>query len=467
MSDNNKNKPVVVTSNSPAVVKKSTAAVTISDDERRRLAAFRELLSGGAAGATEGDNNNSSTGKATFGGGASLSAPSTTSQQQASSSSVASASASLGNDKQSLAKEESDDDDEEERRRMAKNARAAWQQSTPERGSGDNDIWNEDQKQPGSQTAVFSRFSSAAAGAPTVGSPSVSGKDNGGAGLGVGGAGNNNVNNNNSNGGGAGAGESAAVHAPGVQRKAGGAGGAAVAMPEGRHLSVEAVPFQPKGTLQAAAAAQGGAAGVAGGGRRAPPSTSQHANSAAAQEAAAATAALRGDLAPQEKALDFMRWASSSFVRGPMPQDPVNSTVPLWMHLAVLPAQCGQPSVKRVMRAWAVQFGLESVEYWIWRSLVHRGVRVPIDCTEPDVLNSVPVFDFMKQTLKWYEKLSAYRDLKVVTIEDRKMAEKLAKRSHDEFVKYTAAYAGPAKAAYQLFCEVIRDLEAAPAPQQD
>jgi hypothetical protein len=256
------------------------------------------------------------------------------------------------------------------------------------------------------------------------------------------------------------------VHVAGVQRKTLPSSEArtAVAMPDGKHLSVEATPFVPKGGDGAGGAGVGGR----GGGRRAPPSTSQHAATAEGQQAGAATAARRSDMAPQDKALDFMRWAAGGFVRnGPLQADPVNSTVPLWMHLAVLPPQCGQPSAKRVMRAWAVQFGLESVEYWIWRSLVHRGVRVPIDCTEPDVLSGAPIFDFLKQTLKWYEKLGAYRDMKVVTTDDRVMAEKLAKRSHDEFIKYTTNYQAVSTAAYKLFVDVVKDLEAAPAPKDD
>ena len=163
----------------------------------------------------------------------------------------------------------------------------------------------------------------------------------------------------------------------------------------------------------------------------------------------------------KDKPAEFARWMQSGGFRGPL-QDPsfaLNNNMPLWMHLAVLPDQCGAPSAKRVLRAWAVQFGLESVEYWTWRALVQRGVRVPVDCTEPDVTSHQPVAEYLKGTLKWYDRLSHYRENKLITEEERGSIEKLASRSRSEFLKYLKAYTTSAKGAFELMATELEALE--------
>jgi hypothetical protein len=244
------------------------------------------------------------------------------------------------------------------------------------------------------------------------------------------------------------------VHQPVVQRRAPSTAARAAAPPRAAVLSVQAVPFQPRFGAGAGGAGSG-AAGSTAHGRRAPPANSWQ------PAARPGERSHRNDLsAASAKPLDFLQWAGGAY-RGPL-QDPavcLASGVPIWMHLAVLPAPCGQPSPKRVARAWAVQFGLESVEYWTWRSLVAKGVRAPVDCTEPDVLSHAPLSEYLRTVFVWYERLASYRDVKLITDEDRAVAEQVATASRAEFLRYIGAYTASAKMAYALLEEEMRRLE--------
>lgn len=432
----------------------TTAAVTISEEERRRLAAFRDILSG--------QDGKSST------------ATAETAQQQQSGSTNAGASTSNNNNNNNNNSNnnkpggkkafEFSDDDEDTDEALERQARAAWAQSTPDKKMDKDEIWQDERKTGAAvnggdgtspegnkaaikpiNAAVFSGTGASwqSGGAVNVVSPVRKAKAPAEEGTP----------------------EGKQVHV--VARKVNKAGASPQQPPEGKHLSVQAVPFVPKHSQVAGAtlpetpskggAAAAAASGTGAGSRRAPPSGA----GAGAAGASSFQSRFSSNAQSGDKPLDFMRWVGGAY-RGPL-QDPtqnVNSNFPLWMHLAVLPVQCGLPSGKRVMRAWAVQFGLESVEYWTWRNMVSKGIRVPVDCTEPDVLSHQPVAEYLKGVLKWYDRLSNYRDIKILTDDEKSLIEKLATKSRQEFLKYLKAYTTSAKAAFELMERELQALEA-------
>jgi hypothetical protein len=114
----------------------------------------------------------------------------------------------------------------------------------------------------------------------------------------------------------------------------------------------------------------------------------------------------------------------------------------LWAHLATRPP-AATPTARRFLRTWLVQFGLDSMEYWTYRTLDEKGVALPVDCTEPNIFDAGAEPAALLKTINlWYQRLRAYRGVAewALTPLERRNAELCAVQSRREFHQFYRAY---------------------------